>query len=80
MNICAFPAFPGRHGKDLGFSLSFQKKFDETKIFMTNLMETKMNFKVYLDSVFCAIEMDQSAEFPTVDDIVKRFQALFESR
>ena len=47
---------------------------------MTKLMETKMNFKVYLDSVFCAIEMDQSAEFPTVDDIVKRFQALFESR
>ena len=55
-------------------------KCEETKIFMTNLMETKMNFKVYLDSVFCAIEMDQSAEFPTVDDIVKRFQALFESR
>ena len=55
-------------------------KCEETKIFMTNLMETKMNFKVYLDSVFSAIEMDQSAEFPTVDDIVKRFQALFESR
>ena len=55
-------------------------KCEETKTFMTNLMETKMNFKVYLDSVFSAIEMDQSAEFPTVDDIVKRFQALFESR
>ena len=55
-------------------------KCEETKIFMTNLMETKMNFKVYLDSVFCAIEMDPSAEIPTVDDIVKRFQALFESR